>query len=174
MTMKFLTKKNAIMFFILLLVVSILLKPRYLHNIHSTLIGRLLLVAFIVVASMNHILLGLLVGLCVIIVSNMYYIEGMGNIGDDNSTDNTSPGDKINVTTTPPNSDTDANANTDKDKDKNKEKDGTDRQTIESTIQSKDSNNIQVSRDMLRSGDDVAPSEPTTEGFCTGSCAVVH
>jgi hypothetical protein len=170
--MKLLTKKNAIMFFILLLVVSILLKPRYLHNIHSTLIGRLLLVAFIVVASMNHILLGLLVGLCVIIVSNMYYIEGMTTIGDDNSTDNTSPGDKINITTTPPN--TDADSNLDKEKDKNKEKDGTDRQTIESTIQSKDSNNIQVSRDMLRSGDDVAPSESTTEGFCTGSCAVVH
>ena len=148
-----LTKKNAIIVFILLLVISTLINPRYLHNIHNTLLGRLLLIIFIVVASMNHIFLGLTVGLCIIIVSNMYIIEGHhlqtydlnSNMYHDNAHRVVDGGVK--------------------------KKEGVDRQTIENCVRSKDSNDLPVSKDMLCSGEDILPSESSNSKEAFHNCS---
>lgn len=67
------------------LVIILAIHPRIVHNIYSSVLGRLLLVGIVVFFAMNNAVLGLLVALTIITASNQFgsFSEGMENITDD-------------------------------------------------------------------------------------------
>jgi len=160
-------KKHGILGLFLLLVIILVLKPRFILNMYNNILGRVLLIGLVIFFTTCNVALGLLAGLCLIIVSNMFFMEGLTNldnksddelmikpgltIGDDNVSSNDTS-DKINVIT----------------KANNKEKaEGVDRQTLEETVQSKSSESIPVDKSIFESTE-VKPCEPktnVTEGF---------
>jgi hypothetical protein len=171
-------KKHGILGLFLLLVIILVLKPRFILNMYNNILGRVLLIGLVIFFTTCNIALGLLAGLCLIIVSNMFFMEGVNiegltnldneditnpmiqpglTIGDDNVSSNDTV-DKINV----------ISKSKSKSKEKEKEKEeGVDRQTLEETVQSKSSESIPVDKSIFES-DEVNPCEPTTrvtEGF---------
>lgn len=73
------------------LVIILAVKPSFVNNIYSSILGRLLLVSIVVFFSMNNVTLGLLLSLVIIAALNQFgsFSEGMTNqssvtIGDDN------------------------------------------------------------------------------------------
>jgi hypothetical protein len=110
----------------LLLVVILLVNPRVIYNCYNNILGRICLIGIIVFLTAHNVTLGLLSVLCLIIASNMFFIEGM-TIGDDAQTDK----DK---------SDSESND----DAKKITVVSGVDRQTIHETIQPKSSNSLPI------------------------------
>ena len=174
-------KKYGIFGLFLLLVVILVIKPRVIFNLYNNILGRVVLIGVVLFFTISNITLGLLAALCLIIVSNMFFMEGMDNlnsmdksmiqsgltIGDDNAV---SPsGTQIQVTTK------------DQIKTKVEAKDGStiselqsqaaaqgvDRQTVQETIQAKSSKTIPVDKSNFKS-DDVSPNEPTTSATTEG------
>jgi len=155
----------------LLLVVILVIKPRVLFNLYNNILGRVLLIGVILFFTISNITLGLLAALCLIIVSNMFFMEGMDNlnlesgltIGDDNAV--TPSESQVQVIT----------------KEQVKAKDGSkiselqsqaaeqgvDRQSIQESIESKSSKTIPVDKSNFKS-DDVSPNEPTTSATTEG------
>ena len=128
-----------------------MIKPRVFYNLYNHILGRVLLIGVVIFFTMFNVTLGLLAALCLIIVSNMFFMEGLDNmtIGDDNAV---SPDEaKIKVST----------------KDKSKAEDaveegGVDRQRIHETIQPKSSKTIPVDKSSFNS-DDVSPNESPSQ-----------
>ena len=151
----------------LLLVATLIVKPRVFYNLYNHILGRVLLIGVVIFFTLCNVTLGLLAALCLIVASNMFLIEGLDNlhsstgttIGDDNAL--TSSDAKLTVTTKA--------ESKDKDGQKINELDaqGVDRQTIHETIQAKSSKTIPVDAKIFNS-EDVKPSETSStvvEGF---------
>ena len=177
-------KKHGILGLFVLLVVILIVKPRVFYNLYNNILGRVLLIGVILFFTTFNVTLGLFAALCLIIASNMFFIEGLDNlndpdstmiqpgttIGDDTVPQGSSPDDaKITVTTKAAEKDKDK----DKDKDKETKKDkisdlldkadtqGVDRQTIQETMQSKSSKSIPIDNQIFKS-EDVMPNETTS------------
>lgn len=73
------------------LVIFLVVKPKMINNIYSSILGRVFLICAVIFFSMNNTTLGLLVVLAIIAASNQFgsFTEGMENgstIGEDNVT----------------------------------------------------------------------------------------
>ena len=171
-----LSKMHGLGFLFVMLVVVLIVNPRAIHNMYNNILGRVVLIALLILFSMNNVTLGLLVALCIIIATNMYMFEGLENMPVDAKPVDAKPvdakPDTVNVVTTT----TDANANTDDMKDKLKKEttststDGVDKVAMESTLQSKPANSMPVSKNDF-SSDEVEPS--TTKEAFTSMCSSV-
>jgi hypothetical protein len=64
----------------LMLVVIIAVSPRFINNIYDTILGRIVLLGVVIFFTAHNTTLGLLVALCLIVVSNKYLIEGIENM----------------------------------------------------------------------------------------------
>jgi uncharacterized protein (UPF0333 family) len=124
----------------LALVVILTLKPKIINNIYDNLLGRLFLICVIIFVSMNNVTLGLLVVLVIIIALNQFF-EGF------------EPNGKSVIRAVNNNPNIISNLKEDK-------ADGISSinlQDLRNTTMSKDSNTIQVDKNMNRS-EEVDPS----------------
>jgi hypothetical protein len=132
------SKMNIIIGLFFVLLIILVLNPRTLINLYSTMIGRCVLIFVVLFFSMNNITLGLLAALIVIIASNMLLFEGME--GMDNMT-TTSATTSATATTLEQ-----KKANLKSKIDAKKADDATspavDLETIKNTIQAKSSNSL--------------------------------
>lgn len=172
-------KKFGVLGLFLMLILILMVNPLVIYNIYDNILGRVILIMVIIFLTIHNVTLGLLAALCLIIASNMYFIEGLENMGDDNSKNplsavtigddnaNTTPlsDKKIRVITSstkisPPIEDSKIS-----EMKTFAEEGGVDRQTIEESVRSKSSKALPTSESSKKS-DDVQPSESTkTEGF---------
>jgi hypothetical protein len=81
----------------LFIVIILIVDPRVIHTAYNNTLGRIILIGIIIYLSMNSVTLGLLVVLCLIIATNMFFIqesfvEGIGETID-TSTSGTTIGD---------------------------------------------------------------------------------
>jgi hypothetical protein len=76
-------KKHGILGLFLLLVVALILKPRVLFNLHKNILGRVVLIGVVLFFTSFNVTLGLLAALCLIIASNMFFMEGLTNLNGD-------------------------------------------------------------------------------------------
>lgn len=151
-------KKNGILGLFVLLVIILMIKPRVFYNLYNHILGRVLLIGVVLFFTMFNVTLGLLAALCLIIVSNMFFMEGLNNmtIGDDNAV---SPDEaKIKVSTKDKSKASEAAA----DAEGEGEAGGVDRQRIHETIQPKSSKTIPVDKSSFNS-DDVSPNESPSQ-----------
>ena len=179
--------KNGILGLFLLLVVALILKPRVLFNLHKNILGRVVLIGLVLFFTMFNVTLGLLSALCLIIASNMFFMEGLTNldgdeksmiqsgltVGEDNipSTGKVSVETKekvkANVKTRAANSDvtiSDLQEQAQSGGQNRTEENGVDRTAIQETIQSKSSKSIPTDKKTF-SSEEVSASDPTTEPF---------
>ena len=144
--------KNGILGLFVLLVIILMIKPRVFYNLYNHILGRVLLIGVVLFFTMFNVTLGLLAALCLIIVSNMFFMEGLDNmtIGDDNVV---SPDEaKIKVSTRAEK----------EEKEKEEEVVGVDRQRVHETIQPKSSKTIPVDKNIFNS-EDVSPNESSSQ-----------
>ena len=145
-------KKHGILGLFLLLIVILVLKPKFILNMYNNILGRVLLIGLVLFFTTYNVALGLLAALCLIIVSNMFFMEGLDNmtIGDDNVV---SPDEaKIKVSTRAEK----------EEKEKEEEVVGVDRQRVHETIQPKSSKTIPVDKNIFNS-EDVSPNESSSQ-----------
>lgn len=161
-----LSKMHGLGFLFVMLVVVLVVNPRAIHNMYNNILGRVVLIALIIMFAMNNVTLGLLVALCIIIATNMYMFEGLENMPvEAKGQTDAKTQDTVNVIT---NATSNATANADDLKDKLKKetpstsKDGVDKVAMESTLQSKPANSMPVSKNDF-SSDEVEPT--TKEAF---------
>lgn len=172
-------KKCGILGLFMFLVIILMVNPRIIHNMYNNILGRVVLIVFVIFFTINNITLGLLAALCLIIALNMFFMEGLENmddtemkklttgvtIGDDNATNNVSSDKKIIVTTKAKRAGAPMDGSKISDLKAQAQEQGVDRQTVEETIRSKSSKSLPVN-DASKTSDDVQPSEPaSTEGF---------
>ena len=164
-------KKYGIVSLFLLLVVVLILKPRVLFNLYRNILGRVVLIGVVLFFTMFNVTLGLLAALCLIIASNMFFMEGFDNvtIGDDNADGSSSDGAAVSVETKDK-----VKANATKDgsklselqaqaqaKGEESEEEGVDKLSVHDSIQSKSSKTIPFDKSNF-SSDEVRPSESTS------------
>jgi len=146
--------KNGILGLFALLVIILMVNPRIFFNLYNNILGRVVLIGVVLFLTTFNVTLGLLGALCLIIASNMFFMEGLDNmtIGDDNAVSTEDA--KIKVTT----------GGKTKEKEKEKEKDpvGVDLQRVHETIQPKNSKSIPVDKTNFKS-DDVSPNESDSQ-----------
>ncbi len=161
-------KTKGIVALFVALVLTFLVNPMLINNIHNSLLGRLFLICVVIVLTMNNTTMGLLVALLIITASNQFgsFVEGMENqtIGDDNVE---TTGEKKVLTKS-------AVKKLSELKDEIAE--GVDKEDIKTAIMSKESNTIPLDPNM-NSSTEVEPSssetlKPSLEGF--GSFASVY
>jgi hypothetical protein len=174
-----LSKMHGLGFLFTMLVIVLIVSPRTLNNMYNNILGRVVLVALLVLFSMNNITLGLLAALCIIIASNMYMFEGFDTsvinssevgtgenidaiqkqIQDKKATTTTTSTETTNMPSTTTSTTTTGS-------------DGVDRQAVTDALKSKQSNTMPVNKSMF-SSDEVAsaPSTATTtqEAFSNAS-----
>ena len=172
----------------LLLVIILMLKPRVLFNLYNNILGRVVLIGVVLFFTTCNITLGLLAALCLIIVSNMFFMEGLTNldgdnnsmihrastegsrastIGEDNEDGTINTGDKITVETKEQ-----VKANVKAKVSSNDgatiselQEQGVDRASIDESIRPKKPSSIPVDKSVFRS-EEVSASDPaTTEPF---------
>jgi hypothetical protein len=170
--------KHGILGLFILLVIILMLKPRVIFNLHNNILGRVVLIGVVLFFTMNNVTLGLLTALCLIIASNMFFMEGLTNlsgltVGDDNIDGSLNNGNTISVETK---EQVKARAITSgKDGAKISElqeqaqtggqEQGVDRTSIQESIQAKNPKTIPVDKTVFRS-EEVSASDPiTTEPF---------
>ena len=66
------------LFFALLVILFV--SPRFIRNMYSSMVGRIILIIIVLFFAMNNITLGLLTVLIIIIASNMFLLEGLDNM----------------------------------------------------------------------------------------------
>ena len=148
--------KNGTLGLFVLLVIILMINPRVFYNLYNHILGRVLLIGVVLFFTMFNVTLGLLAALCLIMVSNMFFMEGLDNmtIGDDNAV---SPDEaKIKVSTRATSTATGV---------KPIEEDkvvGVDRQRVHETIQPKSSKTIPVDKNSFNSND-VSPNESSSQ-----------
>ena len=178
-------KKCGIVCLFLLLVVALILKPRVLFNLHRNILGRVVLIGIVLFFTMFNVTLGLLAALCLIIASNMFFMEGFDNvtIGDDNVDGSLNDGTTVTVETKDEAKEkakekakklSEMKAQTDADL--NSDSEGIDKASIHDSIQAKSSKTIPVDKSKF-SSDEVNPSESTatttsTETFVSSYATV--
>ena len=64
----------------LVVVVVFMVNPGVINNIYDTILGRIVLLGIVIFFTSHNTTLGLLVALCLIVVSNKYLIEGVENM----------------------------------------------------------------------------------------------
>jgi hypothetical protein len=176
-----LSKMHGLGFLFVMLVVILIVNPRAIHNMYNNILGRVVLIALIILFSMNNVTLGLLVALCIIIATNMYMFEGLENMPVDatsKTTDATSkPTDATAKTTDATSKPTDATIKEKKDtvnvvttSADDSSKDGIDKVTMESTLRAKSANSMPVNKNDF-SSNEVEPST-TKEAFGSMSSRV--
>ena len=135
----------------LMLVVIVAVSPGIVNNIYDTILGRIVLLGVVIFFTAHNTTLGLLVALCLIVVSNKYLIEG-----NENMTDSMDPEKKEEPT----------KDNTAKKEDKEEDVvGGGDPIVASESIQPLDSSTVPVSKDDFKS-DEVKPVTSTsTDGF---------
>ena len=74
-----LNKKHCLCLIFAVLVIVLIVSPRYINQMYNNILGRVGLIALIIYCAMNNVTLGLLVALCIIIATNMYMFEGFDN-----------------------------------------------------------------------------------------------
>jgi hypothetical protein len=173
-------QKHGIVGLFLLLVAILIVKPRVFYNLYNHILGRVLLIGVIIFFTTFNVTLGLFAALCLIIASNMFFIEGLSNlnegdamikpgttIGDDNEVSSSSDA-KLTVTTKAKDRDKGSKGDGSKisELQEQAEEQGVDRQTIHETIQAKSSKTIPTNPASFAS-EDVSPSETTSsvDGF---------
>lgn len=144
-----------------LLFITLVVNPRIIFKMQNNILGRLVLIGVVLLSTTSNVTLGLLSALCLIIVSNMFFMEGMDNInlndsgktiGDDTVEE---AGVKQQVLAKKAANAANA-ANT-------AEVTGVDRETIKQSIQSVSSKTLPIDSSAFNSSDtEVEPSEPTT------------
>ena len=157
----------------LLLVILLILKPKVLFNLYRNILGRLVLIGLVIFLTMFNVTLGLLAALCLIIASNMFFMEGFNNetIGDDNVDGSSSDGTTISVETKDKAKDK-ANAKANKlseiqsQAQAKMEEQGVDKSSIHESIQAKSSKTIPVNKSNF-SSEEVNPSESTSSTTST-------
>ena len=183
--MAYVSKMHGIFGLFLILVLILVVSPRMVNNIYGTLLGRIILIGILIFFSMYNVTLGLLVALMLIIISEMAFREGLGNmdsttIGDDNVTGSTS-GSKIQVLSNAaaangvtPGSGQIVQSIKDKAQQAQAQMPtGTDRQTIQDSIASVDSNSIPINKNMLQnSSTEPGPSPPALPNALEPSSSV--
>jgi hypothetical protein len=161
-------KSKSIGALFLALIIILVVKPQMVNNIYSTILGRLFLLGIVIFMSMNSTSLGLLVALAIIAASNQFgsFVEGMDNIGDDNTT--TTGKQKV-LTKSATVADL---------KEKAAEL-GVDKEDVKTAIASKDSRTIPVDSSAMTSEDVSAFKESMlkntstlAEGFCPYAASV--
>jgi hypothetical protein len=131
------SKMNILIGLFFVLLVILVLNPRIIRNLYSSIIGRCILILIVLFFSMNNITLGLLTALIVIIASNMFLFEGLDNM--DTSTTTTLPAKtEKEIAKEQLEKKIDAKTN-EEDKDG-----GIDLETIKNSIQAKSSNSLPV------------------------------
>jgi hypothetical protein len=142
--------KNGILGLFALLVIILMVNPRIFFNLYNNILGRVVLIGVVLFLTTFNVTLGLLGALCLIIASNMFFMEGLDNmtIGDDNAVSTEDA--KIKVTTGG------------KTKEKEKDPVGVDLQRVHETIQPKNSKSIPVDKTNFNS-DDVSPNESDSQ-----------
>ena len=135
-----------------LLVLIVVIKPRVLSNLYSSLLGRIFLITVVLFFAMNNVTLGLLSALAIIIASNMFLHEGLDNMNafDSNNSD-------VFVTNTKDI----INEQIENKDDTKLQSDGIDLETIKASIQSKSSSSLPLPK--LSSSDNISPA--STEPF---------
>jgi hypothetical protein len=144
--------KNGILGLFALLVIILMVNPRIFFNLYNNILGRVVLIGVVLFLTTFNVTLGLLGALCLIIASNMFFMEGLDNmtIGDDNAVSTEDA--KIKVTT----------GGKTKETAKEKEPVGVDLQRVHETIQPKNSKSIPVDKTNFKS-DDVSPNESESQ-----------
>jgi hypothetical protein len=131
------------LFFILLIILVV--KPKIITNLYSSILGRGVLILIVLFFSMNNITLGLLTALIVIIASKMYLVEGVEvmNQVPQQKTSIVTPSDTLDIPNPKPNTvklpDTISPKPTDKE-----EKQGIDIETIKKALESQDSGSLPI------------------------------
>ena len=82
-----LSKMHGLGFLFTLLVIALIVDPRVIHNMYKNILGRVALIAVIIIFAMNNVTLGLLVALCIIIASNMFMFEGLEGMAESKITE---------------------------------------------------------------------------------------
>jgi hypothetical protein len=133
-----------------LLFVTLMVNPRIIFKMQNNILGRLVLIAVVLLLTTTNVTLGLLAALCLIISSNMFFMEGMDNMDGKTIGDDTAVGDGVKPVLT-------------KKAVKADEVTGVDRETIKQSIQSVSSKTLPIDASAFNSSDaEVEPSEPTT------------
>lgn len=135
------SKMNILVGLFLVLLLILVINPRIIMGLYSSILGRVVLILVVVFFSMNNITLGLLTALVVIIASNMFLTEGLDNM------DNTSTTTTSTTSSTAPPSPEALQAKKDELKQKlddklNGNNTGVDLETIKNSVQSKSSNSL--------------------------------
>ena len=172
-----LSKMHGLGFLFVMLVVFLIVNPRAIHNMYNNILGRVVLIALIILFSMNNVTLGLLVALCIIIATNMYMFEGLENmpVGAKPTDATTKP--QTDATTKPQTDTINVTTSAAELKDKLKQSnsstttDGIDKVTMESTLMSKPANSMPVNKSDF-SSNEVEPSATTKETFGSMSASV--
>jgi hypothetical protein len=167
-------KKLGILGLFVLLVIILMLKPRVLFNLHNNILGRVVLIGVVLFFTMNNVTLGLLTALCLIIASNMFFMEGLTNlsgltVGDDNIDGSLNNGNTINVETKEQVKARAIASGKDgariSELQEQAQEQGVDRTSIQESIQAKNPKTIPVDKSVFRS-EEVNASDPiTTEPF---------
>ena len=173
----FKNKEVVALFFVLVIILAI--SPRFVYDIYQTIVGKLIILCILIFFSMKNVTLGLLIALCLIILSTQFntLTEGMDNsqtsttIGEDNTSD--ASGNKINVATK---EEAEQKISDLKAKIQNS---GLNVTSIEDSIRAKASQSIPVDKQTISSSENVSPftsgmltnNTSLTEGFCP--CAAV-
>lgn len=139
------TKMSMLSGLLFVLFLILVIQPSFLNNLYSTILGRIALIVVVLFFAMNNVTLGLLSALIIIISSNMFFMEGLDNMGT--------------TTTTMPSADKIQEV-----KDKVKEATGVDLETIKDTIQSKASATLPVAS---TANNEVMAADPSKETFGT-------
>ena len=177
-----LSKMHGLGFLFTMLVIVLIVSPRTLNNMYNNILGRVVLVALLILFSMNNVTLGLLAALCIIIASNMYMFEGFDtseiNAGEVGTGENIAAiqqqiKDKQSTTTATSTATTPSTATTSTPTSTTTaQSTGVDRQAVTDALKSKPSNTMPVNKGMFTSQEVAsAPSTATTtqEAFSNAS-----
>lgn len=145
-----LNKTHGLIVLFIVLILILVINPSFIHNMYSSILGRIILIIVVLFFAMNSMTLGLLVALIFIVFSNMIFArEGLDNMDSTSSptTTNTAlvkdKSKEITPTTVP-----ETNSNVDL-------------ETIKNSIQSKPSSTLPTATP--GSSENVAPA--TQESF---------
>lgn len=175
----FKNKEVVALFFVLVIILAI--SPRFVYDMYQTIVGKLIILSILIFFSMKNVTLGLLIALCLIILSTQFnsLTEGMDNnqtsttIGEDNTSASDASGNKINIATK---EEAEQKISDLKAKIQNS---GLNVTSIEDSIRAKASQSIPVDKQTISSSENVSPftsgmltnNTSLTEGFCP--CAAV-
>jgi hypothetical protein len=150
-----------------------MLNPRVVFNLYNNILGRVVLIGVVLFFTTFNVTLGLLAALCLIIMSNMFFMEGLDNltIGEDNMDGTLNSGNTISVETkdkvkanAKANIDSKDGAKISELQEQSQEggqTQGVDKISIQETIQSKNSKTMPPARSNFNS-EEVSASDPTT------------